>query len=384
MSRGLARRRFEIDLRSGRTEQPLHLAHRPDEPFPLPRVERLQRRSRQPVRKLVVGIKLLAALPRQDDPAQPAVAGILARFDESLARQGLQHPAHVAGVEAEPHAQHAHVRPFGSNLEDKARLAERPAAREIARLQRADAQRDPAVEAANPPHLIAVHSLTLVRFLMLASGMGRRGIALPSASPPELETAPTTSNRCLRAGRGRARRVLVAEPGGRDRGPRLRPNSSKPDPKPEQAKPRTRDWSFLDSFVRFGAFQRVTGNPRQKISNPAGPRRLPAASCRHRVTRRLREPFGANPSMPTSLSLQPPRRSIKNSKGTMDFKRRQEQNEHMNLHAVGLDHAGAGTRSSRAKTGGLCGASRATQTTLNALWVESSPTADFPLKPFRT
>jgi len=39
-------------------------------------------------------------------------------------------------------------------------------------------------------------------------------------------------------------------------------------PKPVQAEPRNQACIFLDSFVRFGAFQRLTSNPSQKKANP--------------------------------------------------------------------------------------------------------------------
>ena len=66
------------------------------------------------------------------------------------------------------------IRPIGADFEDEARLAERPAALEIAPLKRADAPRDRAVEASNPPNLIAVHSLTLVRVFWAGKGNATR------------------------------------------------------------------------------------------------------------------------------------------------------------------------------------------------------------------
>ena len=86
--------------------------------------------------------------------------------------------------------------------------------------------------------------------------------------------------------------------------------------KPDQEKPRKRAWISLGFFVRFEAFQRVTSNPKQiNIAEPAkaiffgagGPRRksgVRAADCAHL----------ASPSMPTSLSVPPPRRLIRNVK----------------------------------------------------------------------
>src|SRR5208282_3106836 len=180
---GVARRGFEIDRHASRAEQPLDFAHRADQALAPARVERLQHRRRERVRKPVVGLKLPAPLLRELDLAKPAVARILARLEKPLARQGLHHPAHVAGIEAEPHAQRAQVRSFGSDLEDEARLAERPAALEIARLQRADAQRDRSVEAANLPNLIAIHSLTLVRVLCVARGTRGAAVPFPSHRP---------------------------------------------------------------------------------------------------------------------------------------------------------------------------------------------------------
>src|SRR5271166_2375026 len=47
------------------------------------------------------------------------------------------------------------------------------------------------------------------------------------------------------------------------RGPERRASAKNPqaETKPDQARPRKQAWIFLDSFVRFGAFQGVASNP---------------------------------------------------------------------------------------------------------------------------
>src|SRR5271166_2872101 len=52
-------------------------------------------------------------------------------------------------------------------------------------------------------------------------------------------------------------------------------------PNPDQAGPRKWAWIFLDSFVRFGAFQWVTGSPNQKCNSRDGvsSTRRPAPLC---------------------------------------------------------------------------------------------------------
>jgi hypothetical protein len=72
-------------------------------------------------------------------------------------------------------------------------------------------------------------------------------------------------------------------------------------------------WINLDSFVRFGAFQRVTGNPKQK--NVAD-RRRQCSSAQPKIcpTATGIEPqlarSAASPSMPASLSVPPPWRLV--------------------------------------------------------------------------
>ena len=67
------------------------------------------------------------------------------------------------------------------------------------------------------------------------------------------------------------------------------------EPKPVRAGPRKRAWIFLDSFVRFGAFQRVTSDPSQKRATCDGPA---APRIRHRdpggLDRGL-DPWGSDP-----------------------------------------------------------------------------------------
>ena len=70
-------------------------------------------------------------------------------FDQPLGGKRAQQAAQIAGIEAERGAQAARVGAGKADLEDQPRLAERPAAAEIALIERADAARDEAVEAAD-------------------------------------------------------------------------------------------------------------------------------------------------------------------------------------------------------------------------------------------
>src|SRR5271166_1063627 len=56
---------------------------------------------------------------------------------------------------------------------------------------------------------------------------------------------------------------------------RLRPKCLQAEPNPDQARPRKWAWIVLVSFVRFGAFQCVTGSPNQKCNS-----RVPSARGR--------------------------------------------------------------------------------------------------------
>ena len=104
-------------------------------------------------------------------------------FDEALVFERAQKAAHIAGIEAQFPAQSADVRPAGADLENHPRLAERPAAPQIALLQRADALGDEAVEAPNLIEPLAVHSLTIVRELRNASPWRDAGLGLTADAP---------------------------------------------------------------------------------------------------------------------------------------------------------------------------------------------------------
>src|SRR5271166_4396855 len=66
------------------------------------------------------------------------------------------------------------------------------------------------------------------------------------------------------------------------------------EPNPDQAGPRKWAWIVLDSFVRFGAFQEVTGNPNQKTQLP----RLRRASGGQHASRPIAWAMGASGRSP--------------------------------------------------------------------------------------
>jgi hypothetical protein len=80
-----------------------------------------------------------------------------------LALERAQQAAQIARVEAERVAQRAHIGTADARLENQPRLAQWPAAAEVAPLERADALRDEAVEAADLLNLKGIYYLTLVR-----------------------------------------------------------------------------------------------------------------------------------------------------------------------------------------------------------------------------
>ena len=142
-------RRLERDDERAGAEQPLDLGHRREQTLALGRRERREDRVRQLVRQPVVGGELGAALGGQRDAPDPRVALPPDDFDQPLGGKRAQQAAEIAGIEAERGAQAARVGAGEADLEDQPRLAERPAAAEIALVERADAARDEAVEAAD-------------------------------------------------------------------------------------------------------------------------------------------------------------------------------------------------------------------------------------------
>ncbi len=84
-------------------------------------------------------------------------------FDQPLGGKRAQQAAQIAGIEVERGAQAPRVGAGEADLEQQPRLAERPAAAEIALVERADAAGDEAIEAADLLDRSVGHSLTLVR-----------------------------------------------------------------------------------------------------------------------------------------------------------------------------------------------------------------------------
>ena len=152
------------DLHQRRRQQPLDLGHRGDEPLALRLAQRLEQRPRELVAAPVEHLPLGEPGRREPGGADPPVGRARARPLTSPRRlERAQQAAEVAGVDAEPRAQHADVAAVLADLPQHARLAERAVPGEEAIVERADPLRDEAVEA---PHLgdgLVVHSLILVR-----------------------------------------------------------------------------------------------------------------------------------------------------------------------------------------------------------------------------
>ena len=111
-----------------------------------------------------------------------------------------QQPAQVAGVDAEPGAEHADVAALLADLPEHARLAERPVAGEEAVVERADALGDEAVEAAELLHHLVVHRRR-VHSLILVRQFGQDEEAATETRPSRGSGPPT--RRCgSRRGRG--------------------------------------------------------------------------------------------------------------------------------------------------------------------------------------
>ena len=135
----------------------------------LRRGERGEDQARQVVRQSVIGGEFGAALDGQRHAPDPCVSPAPGDFDQPLCGQRAQQAAQIAGIEPERGAQTAHFRAGEAGLEDQPRLAERPAAAEIAVVEGADAARDKPIEAADLLDRGVGHSLTLVREWVFAS-----------------------------------------------------------------------------------------------------------------------------------------------------------------------------------------------------------------------
>jgi hypothetical protein len=102
-----------------------------------------------------------------------------------------------------------------------------------------------------------------------------------------------------------------------------RAKSFKAESKPDQEKTKENglgfSWILLDSFVRFGAFQRVTSNAKKKMSpTPAKAivLRLSRNSAPHHPAKGIELQLARTPAGPLhapSLSVPPPRRLIRNA-----------------------------------------------------------------------
>ena len=165
-----ASRRLDGDRHRGRVEEPFDLAHRRHEAGAPGLVERRDERGGEPVGERVIGGDLGPARSGEARAAPARVRRVRVDRDQALAFERPQEAAQIAGIEAEPGAQGFGVGALRADLEQDPRLAERPAALEIALIERADRLGDGAVEAANAADRLGIHSLTLVRDRLGARG----------------------------------------------------------------------------------------------------------------------------------------------------------------------------------------------------------------------
>ena len=107
--------------------------------------------------------QLLPARGRGARHADALVAARRRHGDQPGGLERAQQPAEVARVEPEPRPQRAHLRAVRTDLPQHPRLAERAVARQEVIVERADALRHGAVEAADLLDLLRGHYLTLVR-----------------------------------------------------------------------------------------------------------------------------------------------------------------------------------------------------------------------------
>ena len=117
------------------------------QPLALVGVERRQRRGGELVGD-AVELGHLGAARGRERQALGAPVGTGLPGDEAVTLERSQQPRDVAGVEPEPRADVARRRALCADLEQDARLAERPVA-EVAVVERADLAGDEPVEAAD-------------------------------------------------------------------------------------------------------------------------------------------------------------------------------------------------------------------------------------------
>ena len=150
---------LDADGDSGCGHQRFDLGHRGDEPVALRAAQRVEQRLGEVVRKRVVGGAFRQALGGQRHQPAPPVAGVAFDRDQPIRFERFEQPADIARIQPEPLAQRAYVAAVRSDLEQQPRLAERPAAAEIAVVERAGAQRDRTVEAAHLFDERSIHNL---------------------------------------------------------------------------------------------------------------------------------------------------------------------------------------------------------------------------------
>ena len=156
-------RHLRLDFNRRAAQQSLDLGHGRDQMNPLLGAERGENGFSDRVGAAVVGFDFIPAPARQYHPTNAAVVGRAARRHEPLPFERSQEPADITGIERQPRAQLPHLRPLAADFVQQPRLAERAAAIEKAVVERADPLGHRTVEAANSPHLIGVHYLTIVR-----------------------------------------------------------------------------------------------------------------------------------------------------------------------------------------------------------------------------
>ena len=159
------------DLHEGSRQEPLDVAHRADEPLALAVDQRLEERPGELVAPPVDDLAL--GEPGRREPRRPRSAVAHARhdFDQPGRLERAEQPAGVPGVETEPRTQSAHLAALLPDLPEHPRLPERPAAGEVAVVERPDPLGHGTVEAADLRDHRLVHSLILVRDLQQVSAI---------------------------------------------------------------------------------------------------------------------------------------------------------------------------------------------------------------------
>ena len=176
----------DLDHRGG--QQPLDVAHRADEALALRRVSGSSSDARSRRR----GGRARPARPGPRRSRARGRGGRARRLDaeHAVALERAQQPASVARVELEPGPQRAHLAAVLPDLPQHARLGQRPAAREVVVVERADALGHRAVEAPDLLDHRLGHYLTLVR-----GSRESKTLQTPAACRPR---AGPSSSRCCR------------------------------------------------------------------------------------------------------------------------------------------------------------------------------------------